>query len=135
MSQINFCDSVVIVCSPKYKEKLRIDGENINYEFSLIMNKYEEFLKYRCDSTLYSQLPRYNFAVFPIIITDAEKEKVSKSVAYPEALDELKIVYKRYTYISKKTRKEINTIKRLSGEKNLLKGRKNSLICPKKRSL
>ena len=117
MSQINFCDSVVIVCSPKYKEKLRLDGENINFEFSLIMKKYEEFLKYRCDSTLYSQLPRDNFAVFPIIITDSENEKVSKSAAYPEELDELKIVYKRYTYISKKTRKEINTIKRLSGEK------------------
>ena len=112
MNNIISCDSVVIICSPEYKKKIGIDGENINYEFSLISKKYEDYKRIKDDPNDFGKLPMYNFSILPIIITDVEKGKINKKDAYPDYLDNHNIIYKRYSFISKKTK---NNVKLLNG--------------------
>ncbi len=121
MDNINNCDSVIIVCSPKYKKKANIDNENIAYEFNIIKEKYRILLEMKKEIEV--EIADVNFGVYPIIISDIEKEKITSTDAYPDFLQENKIVYKRYTYVSDKIRDEIKVINNLSGNKKSIRAK------------
>lgn len=112
MDQINICDSVIIICSPTYKEKISRPGENIEYEFSLIKKRLEQVEGLKKAGKNYDD---ENFAILPIIISPYIG-KVSKEDAFPDFLDKKYFVYKRYTASNYQIRLGYNKTKLINKE-------------------
>jgi hypothetical protein len=118
MNELDSCDSVIILCSPHYKDKSQTSGTDINYEFEKIKNKYNNILKRKQSEDFKGDISDIDFGVFPIIISiDNNKNKVSKMDAYPKYLDDNRVKYQRYTFVSIDDRKEVKKIRSEKGEK------------------
>jgi hypothetical protein len=116
MDNIMICDSIVVVCSPCYKRKLAIDGNNVHYEYNKIYKRYSELSSIMKNSKT-EEISKKYFNIIPIIISNAEFNKIEKNDAYPEWFDkDLSLTYGRYTFVSDKTKKEFPTRNDMRGK-------------------
>ncbi len=95
MDEIDKCDAVIMVCSPRYKEKISINNTNVAYEFKKICQRLARVEKLKESGSNYDD---ENFAILPVIFSPYEALKITKNDAFPEFLDRKSFVYKRYYF-------------------------------------